>query len=61
VTERRWVVVGLEESGEEIERATVLDSRLAEAIEVFKEFSDWIEIVDPAGKEKTRTAWTRGG
>lgn len=40
----RYLVVGLADDGDELKRVTVVGSRLAEAVDVFRGFSDWIEI-----------------
>jgi hypothetical protein len=54
-----WIVVGLTEDGEELKRITVVEPRLREAIDMFASFADWVQVVDPTGKERPRTAWTR--
>jgi hypothetical protein len=62
--EERYVVVGLEDNGDEIKRVTVLPSRLAEAKELFQSFSDWIEVfkVDQSGRFLSKEkGWSRYG
>lgn len=43
-SEQRYVVVGLTEEGDELDRVTVVESKLAAAKDVFSGFADWIEV-----------------
>jgi hypothetical protein len=61
MAEKRWIVVGLDGEGDELDRITIVESKLEATIDTFKLFSDWIEIVDPEGKFPARTAWPKGG
>lgn len=54
-----WFVLGLDREGCELRRLTVAEDRIEQAVELFKEFSDWVEVADPEGKVAPRTAWTR--
>lgn len=59
IRDKRWIVVGLTEDGEELRRVTVEESRLDEAIDILSGFADWVQVIDPEYKVKPRTAWSR--
>lgn len=56
---KHWIVVGLTSEGDELERLVVNDDKLERAIELFKDFADWVEVIDPEGRVAPRTAWAR--
>lgn len=56
---KHWFIVGLDKDGCELARATVTEDKVDKAVQLFKDFSDWVEVVDPEGKIAPRTAWTR--
>jgi hypothetical protein len=58
-TEKHWIVVGLTQDGDELERLTIAESKLEAAIDLFSEFADWVEVIDPEGKMASRTAWPK--
>jgi hypothetical protein len=59
MAEKRWIVVGLTQDGDELDRITIVESKLEAAIDLFSEFADWVEVIDPEGKAAPRTAWPR--